>query len=943
MKNLKKVLALVLAVVMIMSVVTVASAKTYTDVKGTDTYADAIDALSSLKILDGFKDGDNYSFKAEDPFTRAQAAKIVAIVHNAATNGEIKDQDAISGLYSNAQNPFVDCNNSWALPFINYCRITGLADGMTATTYEPNRYVTGVQFLKLMLTTLNFDTAKEGYTGTGWDVNVLNRANEVGLTDGLKDGWKAIDPITRGEAAQVLFNALQAYLVEYGQKVKHNITSDNYKTNKNIGLSNWYETYGYSFVSNEQVSASGYTLGGKMGIKITAAHDVFMRPGYVWSYGSWSAFYLNSAKASYETATSLCDILVDLGIKKTAKDSINYVVYRNGVMKSSKIETVSHVGNACDVDLAGTGALTQVYKVTYADTATTTKTVYVISIIDTFLAKVDKVNTTKHGKVLGNSTEFTVSASDVNTTPWFGARYTNGSWKVTADGLTDYAKNDYVLTHIAINSERTGYALPVYADLYDADTKIYNNTTKAAYDAIITGFAGNGAYIVDVEKAGTIEAGKFTGRSLPDYDVLTVNDTKTPANVTYTLTTGAITANPLAAKTLDFFLDQYKNLIGDKSVSTTKSYGVVDGIVWITNGASYADSQFASAGLVKAGEDAVTTVDVASVTTVAGGKQALKGVTENGNQGAGDPNAGTVSPLKANNAAYVDGARKYGVVSYSVDSDGVYSFTYAGTVLTTIKEITATNPNIGAYWGENYFADDDTIFVVRTKNADGSYSYKSYTGISNVPTIKQAAHVVAVKEKTDSFCKFVYVDAENAIFAGSTAIAYVATSNAADYEDTTTRYSYVTAYVNGELTTIEVDEVLKGQVADKMFNAGTGLYELSFNSNGKLIKATALMTDKANVTADGVTAGYKADAIDYSNGNVFALKSGKAVNVTGAKVYVINYHVDYNELIGGTSVVTYDNAAVGEVKDLADDATVVYTYATDSTYMVDTIYVYVEG
>ena len=84
MKNLKKVLALVLAVVMIMGTVAVASAKDYADVKADSDYAEAIDVLSNLNILDGFKNGETYNFQPDGYFTRAQAAKIVAIVHNAA-------------------------------------------------------------------------------------------------------------------------------------------------------------------------------------------------------------------------------------------------------------------------------------------------------------------------------------------------------------------------------------------------------------------------------------------------------------------------------------------------------------------------------------------------------------------------------------------------------------------------------------------------------------------------------------------------------------------------------------------------------------------------------------------------------------------------------------------------------------------------------------------
>ena len=485
MKNLKKVLALVLAVVMIMGVVTVASAKTYTDVKATDNYADAIDALSSLNILDGFKDGDNYSFKADGTFTRAQAAKIVAIVHNAATNGAIKGQDAISALYSNAQNPFVDCNNSWALPYINYCRITGLADGMTATTYAPKRELTGVQWLKLMLTTLNFDTAKEGYTGTGWDVNVLNRANEIGLTAGLAKDWRAIAPIKRGEAAQVLYNALTKYLVEYGQLVKNNYdTKDRY-----------YKT---AFISNEQVAKSGYTLGGKMGITIKRATDKFRRPGYTWSYGAWSAFYMDAPIAEYKEAVSACTILKnDMGIsetsgksvtlnggkdaagKQTWKKSISYIA--NGkVMTDDEFsvlnyfavdgrkfngQTVNDNGSYNAITLkhdkdkncqstkgawhlnrfGGQGDLTQVFE---------TEDGYVITVIHTFLAEVTKVNTStrRTGHTTGESSNLKIwlelareDAKGAN-----GYAYTPNETLAANVATTAYAVGTKVLDNVSL-------------------------------------------------------------------------------------------------------------------------------------------------------------------------------------------------------------------------------------------------------------------------------------------------------------------------------------------------------------------------------------------------------------------------------------------------------------------------------------------------------------
>ncbi|MGN0993952.1 MAG: S-layer homology domain-containing protein, partial [Butyricicoccus sp.] len=110
MKNFKKVLALVLAVVMLLSFATVASAVTsdyYKDAADID-YNEAVDVLGSIGVLNGFPDD---TFRPDATITRAQAAKIIAMFDNGSTD--------INKLYT-AANPFADCVDHWAESYIAY-------------------------------------------------------------------------------------------------------------------------------------------------------------------------------------------------------------------------------------------------------------------------------------------------------------------------------------------------------------------------------------------------------------------------------------------------------------------------------------------------------------------------------------------------------------------------------------------------------------------------------------------------------------------------------------------------------------------------------------------------------------------------------------------------------------------------------------------------------
>ena len=876
MKNLKKVLALVLAVAIMMSIVVTASAKDYSDVKDDTNYADAIDALSGLGILDGFTDG---SFQPEGTLTRAQAAKIVAIVHNAATNKKI--QSDIADLYKNAQNSFVDCNGSWALPYINYCRITGLADGMTVTTYEPNRVLTGVQFLKLMLTTLGFDTAKEGYTGTGWDINVLNRANEIGLTAGLADGWQGIKELKRGEAAQILYNALTKYIVEYGQLIKVDSVNGTFKN---------------AFVSNEHVAQSGYTLGGKMGITIARGTDDYRRPGYAWSYGTWKAFYIDTPVATYTTAVTECDILKALGVAETkttpvtldgrssstkteagkllkeaalnyyAVDGFKYttlVMAHDWQKNCQKTQYLNGETESWKTRLfGGQGDLTQVFK---------TEDGVVITTVHTFLGTVYSVvknNKFSHAGAESSTIKVWIQGAHENA-PVYGAAELSAAKGVST---TAYAANTMVLATLSFK-----------------DTEAKNLTGD------YTGNTAADAYIVETAAAES-KTGKLTGASGKDYEeTVSIDGTKYPANCRFAY--GKDTAMNMAnsGKSYTFYFDTHGNVIGCENVTASSSYVVMDKIYAV----SVAGDFTIKADLYDLEGNAIKDATVSSTTG------SFNGFIPNTNE-AVKAGYGELSIYANKNKTNLVNA----LYSYSVNDKGVYTLTWVGSTSDAHYGVNSGYGRIDSTIQHQAKAafltvgENDTVKLSEStkficKGVDGEW--KSFTGYTALPALNATYLDVITESDTSDYASIVYLG--NVFYAGDAVTGFVPSWATFNWSGS---YVLLPVYVDGEMTLVNVKAVA-GAYGD--LKVGMYTFQTKVDAEGNTYTEVTL----ANAKQIGVG---KAEINSQSNDvTSFTIEGdAKAIALTGAKIYAVNVDgtievKDSSWLANGDFVVVYGDTA----------------------------------
>ena len=203
MRNLKKILALVLAMVMTLSVMSVAGAFT-DDESISANYKEAADVLAGLKVFQGRPDG---SFDPKGSITRAEVA---AIIYRIAT-GDVDNKQV--GIYVD-YNKFPDVtSDKWYAGYVNYCANAEYVKGRPDGKFDPDATVTGYEALAMILRAIGYDKNGE-FTGPNWSINTASIAKQRHITDKVAEGTLNT-AATREVVAELLFKTILVNTVTY--------------------------------------------------------------------------------------------------------------------------------------------------------------------------------------------------------------------------------------------------------------------------------------------------------------------------------------------------------------------------------------------------------------------------------------------------------------------------------------------------------------------------------------------------------------------------------------------------------------------------------------------------------------------------------------------------------------------------------------------------------
>ena len=190
MKNLKKVIALVAVLAMVLS--TVALGATYTDVADDSAYSVAVESLSKLGIVTGYEDG---TYGPEKSVTRAEMAALIARIQGYGETAKAQTNTAFADVPS----------SHWASGYVAYAANQNIVNGYGDGTFGPDDTVKYEQAVTMIMRTLGFEYFAT--TNGGYPTGYLAAAQRYGLTNGVSNAVVGSEA-NRGTIAQLLYNGI---------------------------------------------------------------------------------------------------------------------------------------------------------------------------------------------------------------------------------------------------------------------------------------------------------------------------------------------------------------------------------------------------------------------------------------------------------------------------------------------------------------------------------------------------------------------------------------------------------------------------------------------------------------------------------------------------------------------------------------------------------------
>lgn len=208
MKTTRKILSLILAVTMLLSVCSFSvmadedatASVTLSDIDYSTTVGKAVSRLVSMGIINGYPDG---TFKAENTITRAEFCVVMVKFEGLQQN---ISADAMSGF----EDLDMDENYAWVRPYVSLAVQRGIINGFEDGTFRAADPVTYEQAVKMIMCSLGYASLAATPTIAGdWSSGYINRAMKIGVTNGTSINNKTA-ATTRGIVAILTSNALDA-------------------------------------------------------------------------------------------------------------------------------------------------------------------------------------------------------------------------------------------------------------------------------------------------------------------------------------------------------------------------------------------------------------------------------------------------------------------------------------------------------------------------------------------------------------------------------------------------------------------------------------------------------------------------------------------------------------------------------------------------------------